>query len=79
MNIENEFRVIGKPIPRHDAYEKAMGLTQYAADFSLPGMLYGKVLRSPHASARIISIDTSKAKRLNGVRAVLTAKDVPKK
>lgn len=78
MNIENEFRIIGKPIPRHDAYEKAMGLTQYAADFSLPGMLYGKVLRSPHASARIISIDTSKAKRLNGVRAVLTAKDVPK-
>jgi CO/xanthine dehydrogenase Mo-binding subunit len=78
MNIETEFRIIGKPIPRHDAYEKAMGLTQYAADFSLPGMLYGKVLRSPHASARIISIDTSKAKRLNGVRAVLTAKDVPK-
>jgi len=78
MNIETEFRIIGKKIPRHDAYEKAMGLTQYAADFSLPGMLYGKVLRSPHASARIVSIDTSKAKRLNGVKAVLTAKDVPK-
>ncbi len=74
----SELKVIGKPIPRHDAYEKAMGLTQYAADFSLPGMLYGKVLRSPHASARIISIDPSKAKRLNGVKTVLTAKDVPK-
>jgi CO/xanthine dehydrogenase Mo-binding subunit len=78
MNEKTELRIIGKPIPRHDAYEKAMGLTQYAADFSLPGMLYGKVLRSPHASARILSIDTLKAKRLNGVRAVLTAKDVPK-
>lgn len=78
VNKVPELKVIGKPIPRHDAYEKAMGLTQYAADFSLPGMLYGKVLRSPHASARIVSIDTSKAKRLNGVKAVLTAKDVPK-
>ena len=73
-----ELRVIGKPIPRHDAWEKAFGLTSYAADFSLPGMLYGKVLRSPHPSARIASIDTARAERLSGVRAVLTAKDVPR-
>ena len=73
-----ELRVIGKPIPRHDAWEKAMGLTSYASDFFMPGMLYAKVLRSPHSSARIVSIDTSKAVRLNGVKAVLTAKDVPK-
>jgi len=73
-----ELRIIGKPIPRHDAREKAFGLTSYAADFSLPGMLHGKVLRSQYPSAKILSIDTSKADRLNGVRAVLTAKDVPR-
>ena len=73
-----ELKIIGKPVPRHDAFEKAMGLTQYAADFSLPGMLYGKVLRSPQASARILSIDPSRAERLPGVKAVLTARDVPR-
>src|SRR5512139_692144 len=73
-----ELRVIGKPIPRHDAWEKAFGLTSYAADFSLPGMLYGKVLRSPHPSAKIVSIDTARAERLTGVKTVLTAKDVPR-
>ena len=74
----SELKIIGKPVPRHDAWEKAYGLTSYAADFSMPGMLFGKVLRSPHASARIVSIDTSKAERLSGVKAVLTAKDVPR-
>ena len=73
-----ELKIIGKPVPRHDAFEKAMGLTQYAADFSLPGMLYGKVLRSPHASARILFLDPTRAERLPGVRAVLTAGDVPR-
>ena len=71
-------KIIGKPIPRHDAFEKAMGLTQYAADFFLPGMLWGKVLRSPHASARILSIDSTRAERIPGVKAVLTARDVPR-
>ncbi len=73
-----ELRVIGKPIPRHDALEKALGLTCYAADYSMPGMLYGKVLRSQYPSAKILSIDTSKAERLPGVKTVLTAKDVPR-
>jgi CO/xanthine dehydrogenase Mo-binding subunit len=73
----SELKVIGKPIPRHDAWEKALGLTIYADDFSMPGMLYGKVLRSQHPSAKILSIDTSKAERLRGVKIVLTAKDVP--
>ena len=73
-----ELRIIGKPIPRHDAWEKAMGKTSYAADFSLPGMLYGKVLRSPYSSAKILSIDTSGTERLQGVKAVLTARNVPK-
>ena len=73
-----ELKVIGKPIPRHDAKEKVFGLTNYAADFFMPGMLYGKVLRSPYPSAKILSIDTSRAERIRGVRAVLAAKDVPR-
>ncbi len=78
MNGKDDFKIIGKPIPRHDAWEKAFGLTTYAADFSLPDMLHGKVLRSKYPSAKILSIDTTKAKRLKGVQAVLTAKDVPR-
>ena len=62
-------KLIGKRVPRHDAYEKAMGLTCYAADFYMSGMLIGKVLRSQHPSAKIHSIITSKAKRLQGVKA----------
>jgi len=69
--------VIGKPMPRHDAWAKARGDVIYADDFSLPGMLYGKVLRSRYPAARILSIDTKKAEALPGVHAVLTAKDVP--
>src|SRR5512136_825256 len=74
----DDLKIVGKPIPRHDAYEKAMGLTSYAADFALPGMLWGKVLRSPHASASILAIDTGRAERVPGVKAVLTARDVPR-
>jgi CO/xanthine dehydrogenase Mo-binding subunit len=73
-----ELKIIGKKVPRHDAIEKAFGLTCYADDFFMPGMLYGKVLRSQYPSAKIVSIDTSKAERLKGVKAVLTAKDVPR-
>jgi CO/xanthine dehydrogenase Mo-binding subunit len=73
-----ELRIIGKNVPRHDAIEKAFGLTCYADDFFMPGMLYGKVLRSQYPSAKILSIDTSKAERLLGVKTVLTAKDVPR-
>lgn len=73
-----DLKIIGKSIPRHDAWEKAFGLIRYAADFSLPGMLYGKVLRSNYPSAKILSINTSRAERLKGVKAVLTAKDVPR-
>jgi len=73
-----ELRIIGKKVPRHDAIEKAFGLTCYADDFFMPGMLYGKVLRSQYPSAKILSIDTTKTERLRGVKAVLTAKDVPR-
>ena len=53
------------------------GRAKYAGDLKVPGMLIGKILRSPHAHARILSIDTSKAEQLPGVEAVITAKDVP--
>ena len=71
------FKLVGKPAPRHDAWAKAKGDQLYSDDFTMPGMLYGKALRSKYPAAIIKSIDTSKAKALPGVHAVLTAKDVP--
>jgi len=73
----NNFKLVGTPAPRHDAWAKAKGEQLYSDDFSMPGMLHGKVLRSPHAAAILKSIDTSHAEALAGVHAVLTAKDVP--
>ncbi len=70
-----EFSVIGERLPRVDAREKVTGEAKYAADYSLPNMLWCKLLRSPYPHARILSIDTSKAERLPGVKAVVTAKD----
>ena len=72
-----EFSVIGKSVPKIDAREKVTGKARYTGDLKVPGMLIGKILRSPHAHARILSIDTSKAEKLPGVEAVITAKDVP--
>ena len=69
--------VVGKPIPRLDGLEKVRGLARYTADIQMPGMLHAKVLRSPYAHARIIGIDTSKARALPGVHAVITAQDIP--
>ena len=66
---------IGKSIPRKDGPIKATGRAQYTVDISLPGMLVGKVLRSPYPHARILHIDTSLAERLPGVKAVVTAAD----
>lgn len=70
-----EYSVIGKRVPRFDSKEKVMGQGKYAADFSLPGMLWCKVVRSPVPHARIVNIDTSRAERLPGVKAVITGKD----
>jgi CO/xanthine dehydrogenase Mo-binding subunit len=67
---------IGKRTIRPDGADKVTGKAQYSADTKLPGMLWGKVLRSPHAHARIKRIDTSKAEKLTGVKAVVTAKDI---
>jgi len=71
------FRYIGKEAPRPDAPDKAAGKAHYIHDLQLPGMLYGKIKFSDHPHARIKNIDISKAKRLNGVRAVITANNSP--
>jgi len=73
----NQFKVIGTSPLRHDGVDKVTGRAAYGADIRLPGMLYGAVLRSPHAHAKILSIDTSEAEKLHGVHAVVTAKDFP--
>ena len=72
-----EYKVVGKRPIRHDGFDKVTGKAQYGADVQLPGMLQGKVLRSPHAHAKILSIDTTKAEAVPGVRAVATAADLP--
>ncbi len=73
---DGKYRVIGTRPIRHDGVDKVTGAAIYGGDVCLSGMLYGKVLRSPHAHARILSIDTSKAEALDGVRAVATADDL---
>jgi xanthine dehydrogenase molybdenum-binding subunit len=73
----NEFDVIGTRPVRHDGVEKVTGRARYGADYALPGMLHGKVLRSPHAHARIKSINCAKALALPGVFAVITGADFP--
>jgi len=73
-----EFSVVGKRLIRPDALGKATGATIYTIDIKLPRMLIGKVLRSPHPHAKILSIDITKAERLPGVKAVVTVKDLPK-
>jgi 4-hydroxybenzoyl-CoA reductase alpha subunit len=70
-----EFSVIGERLPRVDAKEKVTGKAKYAADYSLPDMLWCKLLRSPYPHARILNIDASRAERLPGVKAVVTGKD----
>ncbi|MBW1803973.1 MAG: hypothetical protein JRJ85_24975, partial [Deltaproteobacteria bacterium] len=77
MQSHESLDIIGKPYPKKDARIKVTGECKFAADLTMPGMLHGKLLRSPHAHARILSIDTSKAENLNGVRAVITGKDFP--
>ena len=72
-----KYKVIGTRPLRHDGVDKITGKALYGADIQLPGMLYGKVLRSPHAHARIKSIDTSKAEAHPEIKAVATAMDLP--
>ncbi len=71
------FRIIGTRPIRHDGVDKVTGRAKYGADYALPGMLHGKILRSPHAHARIKRINTAEALNLPGVFAVITGKDLP--
>ena len=71
-----EYKVVGTRPIRHDGVEKVTGQARYGADMRLPGMLYGKILRSPYAHARIKSINTRHAEELPGVHAVITSADL---
>ncbi len=75
--VEREFAVIGRRLVRTDGLDKSTGRAVYTDDIALPGMLHGKILRSPHAHARILSIDTGEAEALDGVHAVITGRDLP--
>ena len=72
-----QYRIVGTRAPRLDGLEKVTGAARFGADIHLPGMLHGKMLTSPHAHARILSIDTRDAEATPGVKAVITAKDFP--
>src|ERR1700743_2273499 len=75
--ITSSLKIVGTRPVRPDGVDKVTGRALFAADTRASGMLWGKILRSPHAHARIVSIDTSKAEALPGVSAVVTAKDFP--
>ena len=75
--VGTDLKVVGTRPVRPDGVDKVTGRAQFGADMVMPGMLWGKVKRSPHAHARIVSIDASKALKLPGVRAVVTADDFP--
>jgi 4-hydroxybenzoyl-CoA reductase alpha subunit len=74
----DEFSAVGKSFPRLEGFEKVTGATRFLTDLELPGMLCGKVLRAPYPHARIISINTKRAEKLVGVKAVITSEDTPK-
>jgi len=72
-----EYSYIGKPFRNVDAWKKAVGAAQYTGDLRIPGMLYAKILRSRYPHARILNIDTGRAKQVKGVKAVVTGRDIP--
>ncbi|MBI2305465.1 MAG: molybdopterin-dependent oxidoreductase [Chloroflexi bacterium] len=75
--IPSSLAVVGHSVERGDARAKVLGQARYAADLKMPNMLYAKMLFSPHAHARILSIDTARAEAHPGVMAVVTARDIP--
>ncbi len=75
--MEKDFNVVGQRLPMHDAAAKAKGAALFTDDLVFPGMLHGKILRSPYAHAKILHIDTSKAEKLPGVKGVVTGRDIP--
>ena len=77
MASKSAHRIIGKAMRKVDAVAKVTGATRFADDLAFPRMLYCKLLRSTQPHARIVSIDTAAAAKLDGVQAVLTGKDLP--
>jgi len=71
----SDLNLIGKSLPRKDGPDKTTGKARYTADMQLPGMLIGGILRSPHPHAKIVNIDTARAEKLPGVKAIITGKD----
>lgn len=74
---EQDFKVIGSRVRRPDGVDKVTGRARYGADAFAPGQLVGRILRSPHAHAKIKKIDTSRAEKMKGVKAVITCDDLP--
>ena len=74
--IKKDFQVVGTTPIRHDGADKVTGRAQYTADIAMPGLAYARVLRSPHAHAKITSIRTRGAETLDGVYAVVTSEDL---
>ena len=74
-SLDKGYRHIGTRPLRPDGADKVTGRTRFGADLKMPGQIHGKVLRSPHAHARLVKIDTSKAEALAGVKAVVTRDD----
>lgn len=74
---DRKFEVVGKRVKRPDGVDKVTGKARYGADTFAPGQLVGRILRSPHAHAKIKRINTAKAEKLKGVKAVITSKDLP--
>lgn len=72
-----QLSVVGKPLPQLGGKDKVNGAATYSDDLTFPGMLHGRILRSPFAHAKILEIDTREAERLPGVKAVITAQDTP--
>ena len=79
MMKDKRYSIIGSRLPKVDDRPKITGSATYVFDVDLPGMLYGKLLRSPHPHAEILKIDTSEAWKVPGVRSIITADDTPKK
>jgi len=76
---EKHFAVVGQRVNRVEGYDKVTGEAHYVADIKLPSLLWGRILRSPYPHAKVVNLDTSKAEKLRGVRAVVTAEDTIKR
>src|SRR4030042_3264947 len=75
--MEKQFNVVGRRLPMIDAAAKVNGSAQFTDDLVFPGMLHGKLLRSPFPHAKILNVDVSKAARLAGVKGVVTGAEIP--